>query len=76
MNSLRLILVLVAVGLLAGTVQAQVATALVAEGDAFANAPDYIVSSISGPSSSGADGWSFNCNTMYMGDTVAAAYGT
>ncbi len=76
MKSLRLILVLACAALSFGVAQGQIASALVAEGETFANAPDFVVSTISGPASSGPDGWAFNCNTMYMGDTVAAAYGT
>ena len=76
MKTLRLIIVLACLALLAGAAQGQVASMHVAEGEAFGNAPDYVVSSISNPAVAGVDGWSFNCNTVYLGDTVAAAYGT
>ena len=53
MKSLRLILVLACVALSFGVAQGQIASALVAEGEPFANAPDFVVNTISGPAATG-----------------------
>jgi hypothetical protein len=75
MKNLRLMLTLVCVVALAGLAQAQVASALLTEGQPLDNAPDYVVSSISGAAVSGM-AWGFNANTTFNGETVAVAYGS
>jgi hypothetical protein len=75
MKSLRLILVLACVGILAGVAQAQLASAILTEGQPLPGNPDYTVDSLQGAAVSGA-AWGFNLNSLYQGDTVALVFGT
>lgn len=75
MNTLRTLLILT-LALMAGAAFGQMPTAVITEGAPLANAPDYLVTSISTPDVNGPDGWCFTANTTAAGQTVSLAYGT
>jgi hypothetical protein len=76
MHSLRLLLVLAGIVLLAGAAQGQVATAIVVEGQPVPGNDAYLVDSISLPAVNHAGGWAFNLNSVMDAETIALAYGT
>jgi hypothetical protein len=76
MQSLKSLLTVICLVMLAGAAHGQVATALVFEGQPLAGAPDYTVSSINNAAVTGADGWAFTVNTLGADDIVSVAYGT